>query len=64
MPLPKKIKKNIPLTTQKTLLTRREELLEKINKDGTYLPKSLLHADLDRGFLDFVKEDFENCCIR
>ena len=59
MPLPKKIKKNIPLTTQKTLLARREELLEKINKDGTYLPKSLLHADLDRGFLDFVKEDLK-----
>ena len=35
MPLPKKIKKNIPLTTQKTLLARREELLEKINKDVT-----------------------------
>lgn len=36
---------------------RRQELLEKINKDGTYLPKSLLHADLDRGFLDFVKNE-------
>jgi hypothetical protein len=33
--------------------------LEKINKDGTYLPKSLLHADLDRGFLDFVKDDLK-----
>lgn len=57
MSLPKKIKKTIPLTPQKTLLGRREQLLEKINKDGTYLPKSLLHADLDRGFLDFVKND-------
>lgn len=56
MPLPKKIKKYIPLTEEKTLLARRYELLEKINKDGTYLPKSLLHADLDRGFLDFVKD--------
>lgn len=27
-----------------------------ISNDGTYLPKSLLHADLDGGFLDFVKE--------
>lgn len=59
MPLPKKIKKSIPLTPQKTLMGRREELLDKINKDGTYLPKSLLHADLDRGFLDFVKEDLK-----
>jgi len=59
MGLPNKIKKNIPLTESKTLLARREELLEKINKDGTYLPKSLLHADLDRGFLDFVKNDLK-----
>ena len=57
MPLPSKIKKNIPLTYPKTLLPRREELADKISKDGTYLPKSLLHADLDRGFLDFVKDE-------
>jgi hypothetical protein len=59
MPLPKKIKKHIPLTNPKTLLPRRQQLLDKINKDGTYLPKSLLHADLDKGFLEFVKEDLK-----
>jgi hypothetical protein len=59
MPLPKKIKKNIPLTESKILLERRQELVDKINKDGTYLPKSLLHADLDGGFLDFVKNDLK-----
>ena len=59
MPMPPKIKKNLPLTEPKTLLPRRRELLEKINKDGTYLPKSLLHADLDRGFLDFVKDELK-----
>jgi len=59
MGLPSKIKKNIPLTESKTLLPRRHELLDKINKDGTYLPKSLLHADLDRGFLNFVKDDLK-----
>ena len=57
MGLPKKIKKNIPLTKSKTLLPRRRELLEKINEDGTFLPKSILHADLDKGFLDFVKNE-------
>jgi len=57
MPLPKKIKKNLPLTESKVGLGRRQELLDKINKDGTYLPKSLLHADLDGGFLDFVKNE-------
>jgi hypothetical protein len=59
MSLPKKIKKHIPLTNPKTLYPRREELLDKINKGGTYLPKSLLHADLDKGFLDFVKEELK-----
>jgi hypothetical protein len=49
----------LPLVPKKTLSARREQLLEYINKDGTYLPKSVLHADLDRGMLDFVKGDLE-----
>jgi hypothetical protein len=59
MAFPKKIKKHLPLSPEKILFERREELLDMINKDGTFLPKSLLHADLDRGFLDFVKEDLK-----
>ena len=57
MALPKKIKKNINLEPQLFGPARRQELLDKINEHGTYLPKSLLHEDLDRGFLDFVKEE-------
>jgi hypothetical protein len=57
MPLPKQVKKTLPLTPEKTLYSRREELLSYINKNGTYLPKSVLHEDLDRGMLDFVKND-------
>ena len=59
MGLPNKIKKTIPLTFPKTLFPRREQLLEKINKDGTYLPKSILHADLDGGMLNFVLNDLQ-----
>jgi hypothetical protein len=59
MGFPKKIKKDINLGYQRTLYPRRVELLEKINEKGTFLPKSILHADLDRGFLDFVKEDLK-----
>ncbi len=59
MGLPNKIKKTIPLTFPKTLYPRREELLEKINKDGTYLPKSILHADLDGGMLNFVQNELQ-----
>jgi len=56
MGLPKIIK-DIKLTPEKILMERREELLDDINRNGTFLPKSILHADLDRGFLDFVKND-------
>lgn len=59
MPLPKQVKKTLPLKHQKTLYSRREELLEYITKNSTYLPKSVLHADLDKGMLDFVKNDLE-----
>jgi hypothetical protein len=59
MPLPKKVIPTLPLVPQKTLSARREQLLEYINEGGTYLPKSVLHADLDRGMLDFVKNDLE-----
>jgi len=59
MAFPKKIKKDLKLTPEKILLDRRKELLEYIQEDGTYLPKSVLHADLDRGMLDFVKNDLE-----
>jgi hypothetical protein len=59
MALPKQVKPTLPLNHPKTLLPRREQIKDMITKDGTYLPKSLLHADLDRGFLDFVKEKFK-----
>jgi hypothetical protein len=59
MALPKKIKKTLNLDPVKTGYDRRVELLDKINDKGTYLPKSLLHEDLDRGFLNFVKDDLQ-----
>lgn len=59
MPLPRQVKPTLPLVPKKTLSERREQLLEYIKKDGTYLPKSVLHADLDRGMLDFTKEELK-----
>ena len=59
MGFPKQIKKNIDLTPYRTLYPRRVELLDKINENGTFLPKSILHADLDGGFLNFVKNDLK-----
>ena len=59
MGFPKQIKKNIELTPYRTLYPRRVELWDKINEHGTFLPKSILHADLDGGFLNFVKNDLK-----
>jgi hypothetical protein len=60
MALPKTIvKKTLPLVPKKELSARREQLLDYIKEDGTYLPKSVLHADLDRGMLDFVKDELK-----
>lgn len=59
MAYPKKVIPTINLKPEKILYERREELLEYIKEDGTYLPKSLLHPELDRGFLDFVKDNLK-----
>jgi hypothetical protein len=59
MAYPKQIKKTLKLVPDKELSDRRKELSQFITKNGTYLPKSVLHADLDRGMLDFVKEDLK-----
>jgi len=59
MPLPKKIKNTLDIVYDKTLLERRKELLDNITDDGTFLPKSLLHEDLDKGMLNFVKNDLQ-----
>lgn len=59
MPFPKQVIPTLPLVPKKTLSERREQLLQFIKEDGTYLPKSVLHADLDRGMLDFVKSELE-----
>ena len=55
----KQIKMDIDLVPSKILSARRHELLQYINDDGTYLPQSVLHADLDGGMLEFVKDELK-----
>lgn len=71
MAIPKKIKKTLNISPGPiqghypmgyngiTTPNRRTELADLINEDGTYLPKSVLHADLDRGMLDFVRDQLK-----
>jgi hypothetical protein len=57
MAFPKR-KTNISVYTGKELTERRQELLNDITKSDTFLPDSILHDDLDRGFLDYIKKNF------
>ena len=70
MAIPKKVKKTLdmyPVVRNQqnypygyngsTTPERRKQLAELITNDGTYLPKSVLHADLDLGMLDFVMQE-------
>jgi hypothetical protein len=55
MGLPKK--NDIHVYTEKEILERRQELLDRITKSNTYLPDQILHDDLDMGMLEFVKKN-------
>lgn len=59
MAFPKQIKKHLPLIPQKFGVERREEMLDDVTRHGTFLPKGVLHADLDGGFLNFVKNNLQ-----
>ena len=59
MALPKKIKNYLPLTPEKVGRERRQQMLDDVTEHGTFLPKGVLHADLDRGMLDFVKNTLQ-----
>lgn len=55
MATPKR-KNNINIYKNKILRERREELSKEITKSDPYLPDAILHDDLDRGMLEFIKE--------
>lgn len=58
MGLPKR-KNNIDVYPGKTLYERRKEILSRITDQDSKLPEPVLHSDLDKGFLDFAKENFQ-----
>lgn len=45
--------------SSKELLDRRQELLDRITKDDSYLPDPILHDDLDLGMLEFIKTNLK-----
>lgn len=58
MGIPKR-KLSVTLYPEKILTERRQELLDKITKSDTYLPESILHDDMDMGFLEYVNSHFQ-----
>jgi hypothetical protein len=58
MGIPKR-KTNIDVWKGTELTKRRQELLDMITKSDTNLPDSILHDDLDKGFLDYIIKNFK-----
>ena len=50
-------KKTVNIVAQKQLNNERVHLVERIRQNESFLPKGILHEDLDRGFVDFVNND-------
>ena len=49
-------KKNIQIKLQKELNSERVSLVERIRQNESFLPKGVLHEDLDRGFVEFTNK--------
>jgi len=59
MGLPKKNKKNVNINPDKTGNDKRKELFDDISDNGTYLPKGVLHEDMDKSFVEFIESGID-----
>jgi hypothetical protein len=59
MPLPKGFIKNLKLTSPTVGPERRQEMLNEIANQGTFLPRGVLYEDMDKAFVEFVDKDLE-----
>ncbi len=54
---PKGFKKDIKLVKPKVGVARRQEILDDIADQGTFLPRGVLIEDMDNSFIEFVNND-------
>jgi hypothetical protein len=54
MAIPKGFRTNIDINNQKIGPERRQEILDGITNDGTFLPKGVLEEDMDESFINFI----------
>ena len=59
MGLPKNYKKSLKITPTLIGVGARQHILNDIANPGTYLPKGLLHEDMDRDFIDYVDNELD-----
>lgn len=59
MPLPKGFIKNIKLKVPKVGPARRQEMLDEIDNQGTFLPRGVGYEDMDKAFIESINKDFE-----
>lgn len=57
--MPKGFIKNIRLGKPKVGPARRQEMLNEIDNQGTFLPRGVLYEDMDKSFVEFVDKDLE-----
>ncbi len=59
MGLPKGFRKNIKLTRPKVGVERRQEILDDIADQGTFLPRGVSYEDIDATFIEFAENDLK-----
>lgn len=59
MVMPKGFIKNLKLTSPTVGPERRQEMLNEIANQGTFLPRGVLYEDMDKAFVEFVDKDLE-----
>ncbi len=57
MGLPKNYRKNLKFTPTPQGFEARQNILNNIANPGTYLPKGILHEDMDREFVQYVENE-------
>ena len=57
MGLPKNYRKNLKFTPTPQGFGARQNILNDIANPGTYLPKGILHEDMDREFVQYIDDD-------
>ena len=59
MGLPKNYRKSLKITPTLQGQAARQHILNDIANPGTYLPKGILHEDMDRDFIEYVENDID-----